>query len=175
MSDHRYPIGTYVEQPFSETLLQERMLDIRFLPELLERTLLNLDAAQLDTPIRDGAWTIRQIVHHLADSHMNAYIRFKLAITEENPTIKPYNQDTWAMLPDSLTIPPNYSCTLLHALHYRWHVLMTQLNETDWNKTYYHPEYNKTTTLWYLLGLYAWHGKHHAAQIDALRKAKAWG
>jgi hypothetical protein len=175
MTDARYPIGSYVEQPFSAALLQERLLDIRFLPNLLESALLNLDAVQQDQSIREGAWTIKQIAHHLADSHLNAYIRFKLALTEENPIIKPYDQDTWAALPDSLNMPSNYSCTLLHALHHRWHYLMSVLNENDWSKTYYHPEYQKTCTLWYLLGLYAWHGKHHVAQIDALRKSKGWG
>jgi len=174
MTDIRYPIGTYVEQPFSEPLLQERLLDIRFLPNLLEHTLLNLDEAQYKEPLREGAWTIQQVVHHLADSHMNAYIRFKLALTEDNPVIKPYDQDSWAALPDSLQLPANYSATLLHALHNRWYHLMTSIQTEDWNRTYYHPEYKKTTSLWYLLGLYAWHGKHHVAQIDACRQSKGW-
>lgn len=172
MTDLIYPIGTYVEQPFSEPLLQERLLDIRFLPNLLENTLLNLDAAGYEIPIREGAWNVKQLVHHLADSHMNAYIRVKLALTEENPVVKPYDQDLWAALPDSIQLPANYSATLLHALHSRWHHLMSTISMDQWSRTYYHPEYQKTMTLWYLLGLYAWHGKHHVAQIDTFRKSK---
>lgn len=161
------PIGPYLEQPFSETELRERLLDIRFLPELLERTVQTLDEAQLERTYRSGGWNIRQIVHHMADSHLNAFIRFKLAMTEENPTIKPYDQDLWAVLKD-IEQPINISMTMLHALHRRWHGWMMTFTETDWNKTFYHPEYKETNSLWYTLGKYAWHGKHHVAQIDAV-------
>src|SRR6476646_11895747 len=117
MSDPRYPIGKYEPQPFSKEQKEKWLADIRFLPEELERSILNLDAAQLDTPYREGGWTVRQLVHHVADSHMNAYIRFKLGLTEENPTIKPYDEKAWALLPDNERVPVNVSLTLLHALH----------------------------------------------------------
>jgi hypothetical protein len=160
------PIGPYIEQPFSETALRERLLDIRFLPDLLERTVQSLDEYQLELSYREGGWSIRQIIHHLADSHLNAYIRCKLTMTENNPTVKPYDQDLWADLNDN-DQPVNLSITLLHALHRRWHGWMMTFSEENWMKTFYHPEYQQTTTLWYTLGKYAWHGKHHVAQIEA--------
>jgi hypothetical protein len=160
------PIGSYVEAPYSETELRERLLDIRFLPDLLERTVQTLDEAQLEWSYRPDGWNIRQIVHHLADSHLNAYIRFKLAMTEDNPIVKPYDQDLWADLKDNEQ-PINLSITMLHAMHRRWHGWMMTFSETDWQKTFYHPEYKENRSLWYTFGFYAWHGKHHVAQIEA--------
>jgi len=119
MIDSRYPIGKYEAQPFSEQQKKHWIADIEFLPAELEHAILNLDEQQLATPYRDGGWTIHQVVHHVADSHMNAFIRFKLGLTEENPTIKPYNEADWAELADVKTLPINYSLTLLHALHKR--------------------------------------------------------
>jgi uncharacterized damage-inducible protein DinB len=139
----------------------------------LERSLLNLDAAQLETPYRDGGWTVQQLVHHVADSHMNAYIRFKLGLTEENPTIKPYEEKLWAEQPDN-RLPVNISITLLHALHQRWYTAIQNLNEADWNRTVVHPEHGRQMSLWFLLGLYAWHGKHHTAHITSLRERNHW-
>lgn len=118
--DPRYPIGKYEPQPYSEEQKKKWLLDIQFLPEELERAALNLDAEQLQTPYREGGWTVQQVVHHVADSHMNAYTRFKLGLTEENPVIKPYDEGAWAKLPDN-RLPVNISFTLLHALHRRWH------------------------------------------------------
>ena len=169
-----YPIGKYIEQPFSEEQLRERLLDIRFMPQSLELTISNLDEYQLNTSYREGGWTIKQIVHHLADSHMNAYIRCKLALTEDNPIIKPYDQDLWAEMDDSKNLPVNISTTLLHSLHLRWHEMLLNLNEDQWNRTVMHPEYKKQMSLWYILGLYAWHGKHHIAQIQSLRERMNW-
>ncbi len=169
-----YPIGKYIEQPFSEEQLRERLLDIRFMPQSLELTISNLDEYQLNTSYREGGWTIKQIVHHLADSHMNAYIRCKLALTEDNPIIKPYDQDLWAEMDDSKNLPVNISTTLLYSLHLRWHEMLLNLNEDQWNRTVMHPEYKKQMSLWYILGLYAWHGKHHIAQIQSLRERMNW-
>lgn len=171
--DPRYPNGKYEPQPYSAEQKEKWLLDIRFLPEELEQSLLNLDAEQLHTPYREGGWTVQQLVHHVADSHMNAYIRFKLGLTEENPTIKPYEEKEWALLPDN-ELPVNISITLLHALHQRWYTLLTQLKEEDWNRNVVHPEHGRQMSLWFLLGLYAWHGKHHTKHITTLREHKGW-
>jgi hypothetical protein len=172
--DFRYPIGEYEPQPFSEVLKQQWISDIRFLPGNIENAILNLDASQLETSYRDGGWTLQQLVHHVADSHINAYCRFKLALTEDNPIIKPYDQDKWAELPDVKNIPVNISVTLLFALHNRWVELLDHLEQSDWEKTIFHPEYKKKSTLWYLLGSYAWHSRHHVAQIRSLRERMNW-
>jgi len=174
MEDLRYPIGKYEQQPFSAKQLKEWSIDIQFLPQHLENAVLNLDEAQLERPYRDGGWTIRQVVHHVADSHMNAYIRFKLALTEDNPTIKPYDEGAWANLADTKIVPINISLTLLHALHVRWMEVVQSIKEEEWNRTVFHPEHQKVMTLWYLLGSYAWHGRHHTAHIISLRERNGW-
>ena len=174
MDNQQYPIGKYVEQPFSEKQLQEWLNDIRFLPENLEHAVLNLDEAQLETPYREGGWTVKQLVHHVADSHMNAYIRFKLGLSEDNPMIKPYNQDAWAQMPDTKNLPINLSFTILHAVHRRWYEILINITPEQWNRTVVHPEYNKQMTLWYLLGMYAWHSRHHTAHINSLRERMGW-
>jgi len=169
-----YPIGKFIEQPYSEQELRDRLLDIRFMTQSLEHTVSNLDEFQLDTPYREGGWTVKQVVHHLADSHMNAFIRCKLALTEDNPTIKPYDQNTWVNTPDAANVPINISITLLHALHLRWHQLFMSLSEKDFERTVMHPEYKRQMSLWFILGLYAWHGKHHIAQVQALKDRMNW-
>ena len=169
-----YPIGQFVEYPFSNEALRDALLDIRFLPNDAEQAISNLDEFQLNTSYRDGGWTISQIIHHLADSHMNAYIRTKLALTEENPVIKPYNQDDWVVTPECKTASINLSITLLYALHLRWHDLFSSFTEEQWKRTYYHPEYDQTTSLWGVLTKYAWHSRHHVAQIKSLREKKGW-
>ncbi len=174
MEDAIYPIGKYIEQPFSDELLKEWLLDIQYLPQHIENALINLDEHQIDTTYREGGWTIRQVVHHVADSHMNAYIRFKLGLSEENPSIKPYDQDAWAEMPDTKNLPVNISVTLLFALHRRWTELLNNMHPNEWERTLFHPEYKKTMTLWYVLGLYSWHSRHHVAQITALRKRMGW-
>ncbi len=173
-NDPRYPIGKYEPQPFSAEQKEKWLLAIKFLPEELERSLLNLDADQLHTPYREEGWTVQQLVHHVADSHMNAYIRFKLGLTESNPTIKPYEEKEWALLADNETVPINVSITLLHALHQRWYMAIKDLSDKDFAKTVVHPEQGRQMTLWFLLGLYAWHGKHHTAHINVLRENKGW-
>jgi hypothetical protein len=172
--DLRYPIGKYEPQPFSEKQLQEWILDIKYLPELLENSILNLDEAQLNTPYRPDGWTIKQLIHHVADSHMNAYIRFKLGLTENNPTIKPYEEALWAELSDTKNLPINISLTLLYALHARWIEVIKHIKSDEWNRTVYHPEAKKELTLWYLLGSYAWHCKHHTAHVLGLRERMNW-
>ncbi|HVK46517.1 MAG TPA: DinB family protein, partial [Pseudobacter sp.] len=112
--------------------------------------------------------------HHVADSHMNAYIRFKLGLTEDNPTIKPYDEARWAELKDVQSVPINMSITLLYTLHTRWHAAILHLTDQEWQRTVLHPEHKKEMTLWHLLGMYAWHGKHHAAHITSLRERKRW-
>ena len=174
MEDLRYPIGRYTAQPFSEKLREEWLIDIQFLPQHLENAVQNLDAAQLDTAYREGGWTVKQVVHHVADSHMNSLIRFKLGLTEDNPTIKPYDENEWVKLADTQNLPVNVSLTLLHALHIRLHELLKNMSRTDLDRTLFHPEPKKEFTLWEFLGLYAWHGRHHTAHITSLRERMGW-
>lgn len=170
----KYPIGSYKPQSFSHKQKEEWLLDIKFLPEELEMAVQNLDAHQLHTPYREGGWTVHELVHHVADSHINAYIRFRLGLTEDNPTIKPYEEKEWAKLNDVQTLPINVSLTLLHALHQRWYATIKDLSEDQWERTVVHPEHKKQMSLWFLLGMYAWHGKHHVKHITALRERKGW-
>lgn len=165
MDQLQYPIGKYIEQPFSEKQVGEWLLDIQTLPMHLEHAILNLDEAALQAPYRPGGWTRSQVVHHVADSHMNAYIRFKLGLTEDKPTIKPYDENAWAQLADTKNLPINISITLLFSLHLRLHELLKNMKEEDWSRSVFHPGYQKTMTLWYLLGLYSWHGRHHVAHV----------
>ncbi len=173
--DPRYPIGKYEVQPFSVEQLGKWLHDIQFLPTDLEMAIQNLDAYQLDTPYRTDGWTVKQVVHHVADSHMNAYIRFKLALTEDNPTIRPYEEKEWAKLKDVYSVPVNVSITLLHALHQRWVAALQDLPGDEFtNRSVYHPEHQKQISVWDLLGMYAWHGKHHVAHITSLREELGW-
>lgn len=173
--DFRYPIGKYEPQPFSIEKKVEWLAEIKFLPLQLENAILNLDEAQLHTPYREDGWTVHQLVHHVADSHINAYCRFKLALTEDNPTIKTYDEKAWAELNDVKKLPINISLTLLHALHARWYEALKYVKDNEWNnRTVFHPEHKKTLRLWYLLGMYAWHGKHHVAHITSLRERMRW-
>ena len=173
-TDPRYPIGKYEPQPYSEQQLAEWIRDIQFLPQHLEHAVVNLDAAQLQMPYRDGGWNLQQVVHHVADSHMNAYIRFKLALTEDNPTIKPYDEAAWALMQDTENLPINISLTLLHALHARWMEVIKFILPHQWDRTVFHPEQKKEMTVWHLLGMYAWHGRHHTAHIISLKERMGW-
>ena len=147
---------------------------MQYLPSDLEQAIHNLDEQQLQTPYRDGGWTIHQVVHHVADSHMNAYIRFKLGLTEDNPAIKPYDEGAWAQLNDVKNLPVNISITLLFALHERWCEAIKGLSEEQWNRTVFHPEKKTEMTLWFLLGMYAWHSRHHTQHILSLRERMKW-
>jgi len=178
-NDLRYPIGKEEEQEefgegFDEQLKLKLIDDIKYLPSHLEYAIQNLDEAQLETAYRPGGWTIKQLIHHIADSHINAYTRFKLGLTEENPTIKPYDQDEWAKLPDTENLPVNISLTLLHALHLRWVNLMQNISNEDWLRTVYHPERKVELSLWQLLKSYSWHSRHHTAHITSLRERMNW-
>jgi hypothetical protein len=169
-----YPIGEFETQSFSPENRGEALLDIKFLPNAAEQAISNLDEYQLNTSYRENGWTIAQIIHHLADSHMNAYIRTKLALTEDNPIIKPYNQDDWVLTPECKTANINLDITLLFALHLKWHNLFSSLTTEQWNRTFYHPEYQQTNTIWEVLIKYAWHSKHHVAQIMTCRNNNGW-
>lgn len=172
--DPRYPIGKYKHQPFSEKLLGEWLIDIKNLPLHIEYSILNLDEAQLNMPYRDGGWTVKQVVHHVADSHMNAYIRVKLGLSEEKPIIKPYDEVAWAEMGDTQNLPVNISLTLLHALHTRWYEILKNINAADLNRTVIHPEHNKEFAIWELISQYSWHSKHHVAHITSLRERMQW-
>lgn len=175
----RYPIGREEQQDvykreYSDDLKTSLITDIKMLPSSLEFAIQDLDASQLETPYRDDGWTVQQVVHHVADSHMNAYIRFKLGLTEHNPTIKGYDQEAWANLSDTKKVPVNISITLLYSLHARWCQLMEDMAEGEWQRTIYHPEREKQMTMWDLLKSYAWHGRHHVAHILQLREREGW-
>jgi len=171
MTDPRYPIGKYEPQPYSESQKLKWLNAIRQLPTELEFAIENLDASHLNSPYREGGWTIQQLVHHIADSHMNAYIRFKLALTEENVTVKSYEEQLWAELADVLQVPVNISMTLLHALHTRLYASIKDLTHQQWNRTFHYPGKPAPVNIWFLLGLYSWHGRHHVAHILAFREA----
>jgi uncharacterized damage-inducible protein DinB len=168
--DLRYPIGKF-ERPEAITESQRRALidAIAEAPVHLVSAVARLTPSQLDTPYRPGGWTVRQLAHHIPDSHMNAYVRFKLALTESEPTIKPYEEARWAELGDVATTPVETSLALLDNLHKRWVALLRSLTPADWARKFRHPEMG-AMSLDQNLALYAWHGKHHVAHITELRK-----
>ena len=172
--DPRYPIGKY-EQPIDVTpeLRQKAIEAIAATPAKFRAAVKGLDDSQLDTPYREGGWTVRQVAHHVPDSHLNAYVRLKLALTEEQPTIRPYEQARWAELADTKATPVEVSLTLLESLHDRWVRLWRSMSAADFAKTLVHPDYGVRTVDW-LLFLYAWHGRHHTAHITTLRQQKGW-
>ncbi|MBK9636370.1 MAG: bacillithiol transferase BstA [Bacteroidetes bacterium] len=175
VQDPRYPIGKYLPQAdFTKEVMENWLAIIAALPTQLDLAIKNLNDDQLDTPYRDGGWTVRQVVHHVADSHMNAYIRFKLALTEENPTIKPYQEERWAELADSKYGTLEDSLMLLKVLHSKWSHVMQNMSDEEWDRTFTHPQYNRVSTLKFNLGLYAWHSQHHTAHITHLRSRKGW-
>ncbi len=173
--DPRYPIGKfkYVGSP-SEEQREEMISDIEKTPAALRSAVAGLSPQQLETPYRDGGWNVRQLIHHLPDSHMNAYVRFKLALTEDEPTIKPYLEDRWAKSSDNLATPIETSLALLESLHQRWLYLLRSLSEEDWKRSFRHPESERLVPLEKNLAIYAWHGKHHVAHITDLRKRTGW-
>ncbi len=170
-----YPIGRYsTPASYAAENIQEWISIIEALPNWLDICIENLDETQLQTPYRPGGWTVIQVLHHIADSHMNAYIRHKLTMTEDNPTIKPYEQDKWAVLGDVSAIPVNVSITLIHALHRRWGAFLKSLKPEDWERTFYHPEHQHSITLWDSLASYAWHSRHHMEHVRQLRERMGW-
>jgi DinB superfamily len=174
MPDPRFPIGkfNYEGAPSADQRLKF-IAEIEQMPAAIRAAIQGLSAKQLDTPYREGGWTVRQVVHHVPESHMNAYIRFKLALTEDEPTIKPYAEDRWAKLADVPSTPTEVSLALLENLHTRWVILLHGLQAEHWKRTFIHPE-NGVVSLEKNLALYAWHGKHHTAHITELRKRMNW-
>ncbi|MGA8342802.1 MAG: bacillithiol transferase BstA [Candidatus Sulfotelmatobacter sp.] len=174
MNDLRYPNGKFsYDGHLTEDQKRAFLDDIAQTPANLRAAVKSLSEAQLDTPYRPGGWTVRQVVHHVPDSHLNSYVRFKLALTEDEPTIKPYAEDRWAELADTKTTPVEVSLTMLESLHDRWLRLLRSLTPEDWKRTFRHPELG-AMTLEKTLALYAWHGRHHVAHITALREREGW-
>ena len=174
MIDNRYPIGKFhFEGPPSEAQRASLINDIEQAPAALRAAVKGLTPDQLETPYREDGWTVRQVAHHVPDSHMNAYVRFKLALTEDVPTIKPYAEDRWAQLTDTQSTPVEVSLALLESLHSRWVNLLRSLRSEDWKRTFRHPELG-LVTLEKNLALYAWHGRHHIAHVSELRKRMGW-
>lgn len=171
----RFPIGRFElpEVRFSSAERDEMIERIASAPARVRAAVDGLDEAQLDTIYRPDGWTLRQVVHHLVDSHVNSYCRFKLTLTEENPTIRTYMEDRWAELPDGRTAPVEVSLTILDGLHERWTSLLRTLGDEEWHRTLDHPEMG-AMVLDQLLALYAWHCDHHAAHIEGLRARKGW-
>jgi uncharacterized damage-inducible protein DinB len=169
-----YPIGPFQRPESVDAGARDEYLrQIAAAPARFREAVRNLDDAQLDTPYRPGGWTVRQVVHHVADSHMNAYIRFRLALTEDQPAIKPYDQAAWAELSDARTQPVETSLSLLDGLHARWVALAASLPESAFSRAFFHPEHGRVP-LGANLAMYAWHGRHHAAHITALRERMGW-
>jgi uncharacterized damage-inducible protein DinB len=174
MKDLRYPIGKFKYDGAPTSEQQRIFLDqIAETPAKLRSAVSELSETQLDTPYRPGGWTVRQVVHHVPDSHLNSYVRFKLALTENEPTIKPYAEDRWAELADTKTTPIEVSLTLLESLHDRWVRLLRSLTAEEWKRTFRHPELG-AMTLEKALALYAWHGRHHVAHVMSLRERSEW-
>jgi len=174
MTDPRYPIGKFTyDGPLTDAQRKGMIEHIAGAPAALRESIRGLSPQQLDTPYRDGGWTVRQVVHHVPDSHMNAYVRFKLALTEDEPTIKTYMEDRWAELQDSRSTPIEVSLVLLENLHARWVGLLNSLRPEDWRRNFRHPELG-TVSLERNLALYSWHGRHHVAHVIELRKRMAW-
>ncbi len=171
----KYPVGKFkAPATYNKELYKEWIQTIEELPGRLKKVLLPLNDSQLDTPYREGGWTLRQVVHHLADSHLNSYIRFKLALTEDVPVIKPYHEDRWAELEEAKHAPVDVSVQLLEALHKRWVLFLRTLGEEDLNRKFHHPESKKDFELRTILALYAWHCNHHLAHITSLLERKGW-
>jgi len=173
MADLRYPIGPFVPAPVTADLLRRSLVEMAAQPGELRRAVEGLSAAQLDTPYRPDGWTARQVVHHIADAHMNWYIRTRLALTEPEPTIKPYAEALWAELSDARTGPLEPSLAIVDGVCTRWVALFESLTDADWRKTIQHPE-RGVMRVDELPALNAWHGKHHTAQVTALRQRMGW-
>jgi uncharacterized damage-inducible protein DinB len=173
--DPRYAVGKFNSPTGPQTSDERRLLieQIAATPARMRAAVAGLSDAQLDTPYRDGGWTVRQVVHHVPDSHMNAYTRLKLALTEHEPTIKPYDEAAWAKLNDVRDTPVETSLLLLDTLHARWGTLLDALTDDDFERTLRHPDYGVMTLDW-LVALYAWHGRHHVGHITSLRDRNGW-
>lgn len=175
MTDLQYPIGKFtIQGDITPERLEGWITEIAEAPAQLRSAIHGLTEPQFDTPYRPEGWTVRQVVHHVPDSHLNAYVRFKLALTEDHPTVKPYAEARWAELPDTAGTQVGVSLMLLEALHRRWVILLRSMTEAQWARTFFHPEQQKSLRLDRTLAMYAWHGKHHVAHINALRERMGW-
>ena len=173
-ADPRYPIGKYqAKSDFTPEEVAAFIQRIASAPARIEQAIQGLSKGQLDTPYRAGGWTVRQVVHHVADSHMNAYIRVKWSLTEPSPTIKAYDEKAWAETPEN-SADPALSISLIKSLHAKWVALLTNLSPTDLKKDFVHPVTNRIAHLAQLTGMYAWHGDHHIAHITTLRERMNW-
>ena len=171
----RYPIGKFTApETFTSNYIKDNIAAIASFPERLKEAVLGLNESQLDTPYRTSGWTVRQVVHHCADSHMNCYIRLKWTLTEDNPTIKFYYEDRWSELHDNRTMPIAPTLALLEGLHYRIVYLLKNLSAAELEKTFVHPEHGKQYSISEIIGLYSWHGNHHLAHIKALAQREGW-
>jgi uncharacterized damage-inducible protein DinB len=174
MTDNlKYPIGTYTAAPDPAAVRATNIRRLQRVPALLRSAVIDLNPGQLDTPYRPGGWTVRQVVHHVADSHMNFYMRLKLAMTELNPVIRPYEEQLWAELADVAATPIAVSLALLDAVHERADHVLRAMSAADFQRTYVHPASGQHTVD-YLIGMYAWHGEHHAAHVTGLRAREGW-
>lgn len=174
MTDLRYPIGKFVRPTkFTPENKAQFIQAIKDLPQILSNAIEGLDDTSLDTPYREGGWTVRQVVHHVADSHLNSYVRFRLALTEQEPAIKVYDENTWAALPDAKHAPVSSSLALLDGLHQRWTLLLESFTADDWKRAFVHPKLGPVP-LEVATALYAWHGEHHVAHITSLRERQGW-
>ncbi len=172
--DKRYPIGRFDRNITVEKDMRSEFINtISSLPVQLRKEVENLTQQQLDTPYREGGWTVRQVIHHIPDSHINAYVRFKLALTEDNPAIKTYKENLWAELSDTFQTPIEIPLILLESLHFKWVVLLNSMTDEQFERTCIHPDW-KEITLSKMLALYAWHSKHHLAHITELKKRLNW-
>ncbi len=171
----KFPIGEY-ESPseVTDTDLDDHILVLKQFPGKLKNLVADWDDDRLDTQYRDGGWTVRQLVNHVADSHMNSFIRFKLALTEDNPTVKTYNEAAWAELQDSFTIEIKPALQILRGLHKRWVHELKSLTNKEFESTFFHPELNRNVTLRESLAFYAWHCNHHLAHLQILKKERNW-
>ncbi|MDQ6421742.1 bacillithiol transferase BstA [Paenibacillus sp. LHD-117] len=173
--DLRYPIGQFAHAGDIDAEQREAWIrDIAELPALLKEAVKDLSEEQLNTPYRDGGWQVRQVVHHIADSHMNSLIRFKLALTEEHPTIRPYYEERWAELADTTDEPIDSALELIDAMHRKWITLLRAMSEEQFARTFYHPGSGETVRLDTNLGIYSWHGRHHLSHITRLADRSGW-
>jgi hypothetical protein len=173
-NDPRYPLGKFsFEGNMTEQQKARCLDDIEQTPARLRAAVSGLNDQQLDTPYRDAGWTVRQVVHHVPDSHMNSYVRFKLALTEDEPTIRPYMENLWAELPEAKSAPIELSLTLLESLHQRWMLALRGIKPEEWKRNLRHPEMG-LLSLEKTLALYAWHGRHHVAHVTSLRELMGW-
>ena len=175
MTDLKYPVGKFdFDAPIAEADHARLIDEIAATPAALRAAVTGLSRDQLETRYRAGGWTVKQVVHHVPDSHMNAYSRFKLALTEDEPTIKPYDEAKWAELPDSQKVAAEVSLRLVEAIHERWVPLLRSMDSADFRRGFRHPDHGRVLTLQQVLGLYAWHGRHHVAHITTLRDREGW-